>query len=982
MKKRLAHLLCTILTVSMVLSNLTISASAFSPVQTTATQQMDSVTVTDAASFMNALTQGNKIITVDGSFTVSEKAIPDKSIPLINIPENTTIIGTANANITSRLPIQITGDNVRIENLILTFNSTNGLNSVPHREIFLAGHSLSMVNVRTYLKGGDNALLGTEPELLPTVYAGGYTGAVLGEHASLTVQNTLENTTSNLANKTMFQSIYMGHPSDANQPTAYTGDASLTLQGNVVIRDTISTVENRQAQITFSDDSNDTETSLQTLQGNDNTTLHIQKYTISNTTIDGIGNIVISENGCLKPSALTAMLHNISVTDNACLDLTDLKNATMTGNFTGGQTEAKKGLLVLDKEGLLSINGTATGITQFQTQNRVLSGTLYHNHTYITAVNGTSGNFILSERDRNNNYILGYRNNSWTAYRGSMPDIRELGSVQITNPASHILIDNIPETFPATGDISSHNIPYFDITWLDTTQTAFTPDEADHNGFYTFVTVIRSEDWKDSNDSANTNTDWSAPIRLERNPDDTEHPNRYYLLRYNELPEGDYTFLFYDEEPSGELITVADVKYALKNITKKELPVTLCKELPAATPTAQPTVTPSVKPTVTPSASPAVTPSVKPTVTPSASPAVTPSVKPTVTPSASPAVTPSAKPTVTPSTSPAVTPSVKPTVTPSVSPAVTASAMPTAPSNGGSSGGGNTSGGGGISGGGSTSGGDSTDSSSSPQPTLLPAASPVPTLAPSATPVHTHEYKLVSSVDATCQQTGLSVYQCSCGERYEEEIPLKSHVAISILKKAATAKTNGLIQTICQTCQTVLDQQVIAQPKTITLSKMYYTYNGKAKKPAALLFDRNGKAISPKFYTVTYQNNKKIGQAVIKIHLTGNYSGTLKKTFTILPKGISIKKIQTSPNGLLIKWSNAAKTVTGYEIAYSRSANISSSKTEYLWVKNYKTTQQSIPNLKKHKKYYIWIRTYKTVKINDKKVKFYSNWSKKYVKTV
>ena len=91
-----------------------------------------------------------------------------------------------------------------IKNLELLFESSNALGSVPHREIFLAGHSLTLDNVSTYLDGGDGSfgpLGGTEKELLPSVLAGGFPGASVGSNASLTIINS--------NSKTMFQDIYM-----------------------------------------------------------------------------------------------------------------------------------------------------------------------------------------------------------------------------------------------------------------------------------------------------------------------------------------------------------------------------------------------------------------------------------------------------------------------------------------------------------------------------------------------------------------------------------------------------------------------------------------------------------------------------------------------------------------------------------------------------------------------------------------------------
>lgn len=67
------------------------------------------------------------------------------------------------------------------------------------------------------------------------------------------------------------------------------------------------------------------------------------------------------------------------------------------------------------------------------------------------------------------------------------------------------------------------------------------------------------------------------------------------------------------------------------------------------------------------------------------------------------------------------------------------------------------------------------------------------------------------------------------------------------------------------------------------------------------------------------------------ITLKGEYSGTIKKTFTVKPKGTSIARL---------------------------------------------TPKKKVVKLKAKKKYYVRIRTYKTVKLNGKTQKLYSGWSK------
>lgn len=68
---------------------------------------------------------------------------------------------------------------------------------------------------------------------------------------------------------------------------------------------------------------------------------------------------------------------------------------------------------------------------------------------------------------------------------------------------------------------------------------------------------------------------------------------------------------------------------------------------------------------------------------------------------------------------------------------------------------------------------------------------------------------------------------------------------------------------------------------TVTLSETEYIYDGEAKTPAVTVKD--GEKILEKGtdYTVSYNNNTKVGTGTVTVEGTGNYTGTVQKTFTI-----------------------------------------------------------------------------------------------------
>lgn len=154
------------------------------------------------------------------------------------------------------------------------------------------------------------------------------------------------------------------------------------------------------------------------------------------------------------------------------------------------------------------------------------------------------------------------------------------------------------------------------------------------------------------------------------------------------------------------------------------------------------------------------------------------------------------------------------------------------------------------------------------------------------------------------------------------------------------------------------------------------TYTGKALTQSITVKYGNVTLKNGTDYTVSYKNNKNVGTATVTITGKGKYSGTIKKTFTIIPKSTSISKLTAKKKGFTVKWNKQSTQTTGYQLQYSTSSAFKNAKT--LTVSNNKTVSKSVSKLSAKKKYYVRIRTYKTV--NGKKL--YSSWSKsKTVKT-
>lgn len=141
-------------------------------------------------------------------------------------------------------------------------------------------------------------------------------------------------------------------------------------------------------------------------------------------------------------------------------------------------------------------------------------------------------------------------------------------------------------------------------------------------------------------------------------------------------------------------------------------------------------------------------------------------------------------------------------------------------------------------------------------------------------------------------------------------------------------------------------------------------YTGKQIKPSVTLKDNTKLLKNGIDYTLSYEKNKSIGKATIKITGKGNYKGSVTKSFHIVPKTISTPTLKAGKKSISIKYKKVTGA-SGYQIAYSRNK---SSGFKYV-----STTSLSkvIGRLSSNKTYYIKVRAYKTVN----KVNYYGGFS-------
>lgn len=213
-------------------------------------------------------------------------------------------------------------------------------------------------------------------------------------------------------------------------------------------------------------------------------------------------------------------------------------------------------------------------------------------------------------------------------------------------------------------------------------------------------------------------------------------------------------------------------------------------------------------------------------------------------------------------------------------------------------------------------------------------------------------------VSATCEVT------IRCSHNYQTAVT------------PATTKSSGNISEICTKCGS-RKSQTIYRISSINLAKASYTYNGKLRKPSVTIIDTQGNSlINGRDYKVSYPDvTTQVGIYRVEIDFMGNYSGTTRKQFKILPKCVNFTKVTPKKTSIVLKWKKAT-TDCGYEIACSTSKKFTKGSSHIVDIKKSKTVSKRILHLKPNQRYYVRIRTYKNVKANGQTTKLYSSWSK------
>ena len=236
----------------------------------------------------------------------------------------------------------------------------------------------------------------------------------------------------------------------------------------------------------------------------------------------------------------------------------------------------------------------------------------------------------------------------------------------------------------------------------------------------------------------------------------------------------------------------------------------------------------------------------------------------------------------------------------------------------------------------------------------------------------THKQHAHTSVAFAWSGTSSAKYKatCACGHA----VSGTATITKSVTAKATTTKNGNIRYTATAKVdgKTYTSTKNVSIPKisTVTLSYTSKAYTGKALTPTVKVKLSSGAFLAASSYTVTYKNNKSVGSASVVVKFKGNYSGSVTKTFKILPPKTSLKSLTAQSKGFTVNWTKQATQTTGYQIMYSTSSSFASNNKTVTISKN-STVTHKVTKLIAKKKYYVKIRTYKTVG----STKYYSTWS-------
>ena len=292
---------------------------------------------------------------------------------------------------------------------------------------------------------------------------------------------------------------------------------------------------------------------------------------------------------------------NVKINSNGILDMSNLGECSVN-DFYGG------GTLVLAKDGLLTVNGTLSGVTEFQTSGGVnSSGIAEYDRLYIKTSKG-DGSFTFNPYATQSHMTL---------------DKTVDGFKTSSKTEESVVLKSFGITGSEFNDTSLEvNQGYFDIP-IET--------EFEGSGFYdismvplVYTVSYNGETYGPRNSTLTDDGNYEGDFK-ELNMCFAPITDNISVTKYSS------TIGFMDDIAEGVYDVTVTAPTASGNV-ERSFKLIVGDVTPTATPTAEPTATPTATPT------PTVEPTATPTATPTAEPMATPTVKPTAEPTAIPTV--------------------------------------------------------------------------------------------------------------------------------------------------------------------------------------------------------------------------------------------------------------------------------------------------------------------------------------------------------
>ena len=122
-------------------------------------------------------------------------------------------------------------------------------------------------------------------------------------------------------------------------------------------------------------------------------------------------------------------------------------------------------------------------------------------------------------------------------------------------------------------------------------------------------------------------------------------------------------------------------------------------------------------------------------------------------------------------------------------------------------------------------------------------------------------------------------------------------------------------------------------------------------------------------YTISYADNTDVGTATVTVTGKGSFTGSLSKTFKIVPGKTQVQSLSFETGRFILKWKTPPESADGIQIQYSTTSDFTGTVKSRM-IKNRTTLSKTVTGLAAGKTYYVRIRSYKKVEGKN----FYSGW--------